>query len=114
MIAVIFESWPKAGRKDTYLDLAASLMPLVEGMDGFISVERFQSVTDDGKLLALSFWRDEAAVDAWRNRLEHRRVQQASRDTVFADYRLRVARVVRDYTMSGRDGVPSDSADALD
>lgn len=112
MIVVIFESWPKPGSKQTYLDMAAALTPLVQDFDGFISIERFQSVSDEGKMVALSFWRDEAAVTAWRNVVEHRRVQEGSRKTVFDDYRLRVANVLRDYTMRDRDQVPSDSVQA--
>jgi heme-degrading monooxygenase HmoA len=109
VIAVIFESWPKPGKKQAYLDMAASLMPLVQNIDGFISIERFQSVADESKMVALSFWRDEAAVTAWRNVMEHRRVQQKSRDTVFEKYRLRVAPVVRDYTQDERGEAPADS-----
>src|SRR3954469_10274237 len=82
MIVVIFESWPKLGKKQSYLDMAGSLMPFVEKIDGFISIERFQSVSDDGKLVALSFSRDEAAVTAWRNVMEHRRIQDGSRRSV--------------------------------
>src|ERR1700710_800323 len=99
MIVVIFESWPKPGKKQTYLDMAAALMPLVDKTDGFISIERFQSVSDEAKLVALSFWRDEAAVTAWRNLIEHRRIQDRSRHSVFDDYRMRVAQVTRDYSM---------------
>jgi heme-degrading monooxygenase HmoA len=113
MIAVIFESRPKPGRKQAYLDMAASLMPHVEKVDGFISVERFQSVADDGKLVALSFWRDEAAVTAWRNVMAHRSVQDRSRQSVFDDYRLRVATVTRDYSNTDRAQAPDDSAAAL-
>jgi len=113
MVVVIFESWPKSGRKQAYLDMAASLMPHVEKVDGFISVERFQSVTDDGKLAALSFWRDEAAVTAWRNVMEHRSVQDRSRHSVFDDYRLRVAQVTRDYSKRERDEAPDDSVATL-
>lgn len=112
VIAVIFESWPKPGRRQAYLDMAASLMPHVEKVDGFISVERFQSVTDEGKLVALSFWRDEAAVTAWRNVMAHRSVQDRSRHSVFDDYRLRVAQVTRDYTRIERDQAPDDSVAA--
>jgi heme-degrading monooxygenase HmoA len=72
MIVVIFESWPKPGKKQAYLDMAAALMPLVKDIEGFISIERFQSVSEEGKLVALSFWRDETAVTAWRNVMEHR------------------------------------------
>ena len=109
MIVVIFESRPKAGKKQAYLDMAAALMPLVADVDGFISIERFQSVSDEGKMVALSFWRDEASVSAWRNVMEHRRVQQKSRQTVFEDYRLRIAQVVRDYTLNDRAQAPADS-----
>jgi heme-degrading monooxygenase HmoA len=106
MIAVIFESWPKPGRKQSYLEMAATLMPLVENVDGFISVERFQSVTDENKMVALSYWRDEAAVAAWRNVVEHRRVQERSRQSVFDNYRLRVAQVLRDYSGTERGQAP--------
>jgi heme-degrading monooxygenase HmoA len=112
MIAVIFESWPKPGKKDAYLDMAARLMPLVKEIDGFISVERFESVSQPGKMVALSFWRDEEAVANWRNIVEHRQVQEGSRKTVFDDYRLRVAHVVRDYGRSDRHGAPADSVAA--
>lgn len=108
MIAVIFESWPKPGRKDTYLEMAAALMPLVEEIDGFISVERFESVSQPGKMVALSFWRDETAVQNWRTLVEHRRVQQVSRKTVFDNYRLRVASVIRDYTRDDRQEAPAE------
>ena len=109
MIVVIFESWPKEGSEKTYFDLAAALTPLVEDFDGFISIERFQSLSEEGKFVALSFWRDEEAVAAWRNVMEHRRVQDASRKKVFDRYRLRVASVMRDYTMEDREQVPADS-----
>jgi len=110
MIAVIFESWPAAGKAQTYLDMAASLRSDLEAQDGFISIERFESLTEPGKLLALSFWRDEAAVAAWRNLEVHRAVQAGSRKTVFRDYRLRVAAVLRDYGMRDRrEQAPADS-----
>jgi heme-degrading monooxygenase HmoA len=109
MIAVIFEVRPAAGRKDDYLGLAAALRQDLEGIDGFISVERFQSLTDPDKLLSLSFWRDEAAVRAWRNTASHRDAQQAGRAGIFADYRLRIAAVVRDYGMAERAEAPDDS-----
>ena len=112
MIAVIFESWPLPGKADTYLDMAATLSPHLETLDGFVSVERFQSVTDPGKLVSLSFWRDEAAVEAWRKLEVHRSVQAGSRKTVFRDYRLRVASVLRDYGMFKREEAPSDSRKA--
>jgi len=106
MIAVIFEVRPKAGKKQQYLDIAANLRPLLEQVDGFISVERFQSLTDEGKILSLSFFRDEAAVAEWRNLEKHRAAQAAGRGEVFEDYRLRVAEVVRDYGMNERGEVP--------
>jgi len=106
MIAVIFEVRPKAGKMRQYLDIAASLRPLLEQVDGFISVERFQSLTDDGKILSLSFFRDEAAVAEWRKLEKHRAAQAAGRNEVFEDYRLRVAHVMRDYGMDERDEVP--------
>ena len=109
MIAVIFEVWPADGRKQTYLDIAASLRPELEQIDGFISIERFQSLSDDKKLLSLSFWRDEAAVQAWRNVEHHRQAQKAGREGVFRDYRLRVASVLRDYGMTQRAEAPADS-----
>ncbi|MFG1346850.1 antibiotic biosynthesis monooxygenase [Xanthobacter autotrophicus DSM 431] len=109
MIAVIFEVWPAEGQKDVYLDLATRLRSELEAMDGFISVERFQSITDPGKMLSLSIWRDEEAVKGWRNLTSHRRTQAAGRAGVFRDYRLRVAAVVRDYGMFERDEAPEDS-----
>jgi heme-degrading monooxygenase HmoA len=109
MIAVIFEVEPADGRRDAYLGIAADLKPLLEHMDGFISVERFQSLVNPGKLLSLSFWRDEEAVKAWRNTEEHRQAQKAGRGGIFAGYRLRVAHVLRDYGMFERGEVPADS-----
>jgi heme-degrading monooxygenase HmoA len=109
MIAIIFEAQPQPGKKDAYLDAAAHLRPLVEGMDGFISVERFESLTNPGKILSLSFWRDEEAVRNWRNVEAHRAIQEAGRKSIFADYRLRVAQVLRDYGMKDRAEAPADS-----
>jgi heme-degrading monooxygenase HmoA len=109
MIAVIFEVWPADGRKQAYLDIAARLKPELEQIDGFISIERFQSLTDETKLLSLSFWRDEAAVKAWRNKEHHREAQAAGRGGVLRDYRLRVASGMRDYGMKERDQAPADS-----
>src|SRR5271157_5887333 len=109
MIAVIFEVWPAPGRKDDYLDLAASLRGELDHADGFISIERFQSLTDPGKLLSLSVWRDEEAVQAWRNNARHRASQAAGRGGIFADYRLRIAAVMRDYGMTDRAQAPADS-----
>ena len=110
MMAVIFEVWPTKGRKDEYLQLAAALRKEVEQIDGFISVERFESLYEEGKLLSLQFWRDDASVARWRNHLDHRRVQALGRGGLFADYRLRVAQVVRDYGPRDRAEAPVDSA----
>lgn len=113
MIAVIFEVRPAPGRETAYLDIAASLRDELERIDGFISVERFQSLTDPGKLLSLSYFHDEAAVAEWRNREHHRAAQSAGRGGIFADYRLRIAEVVRGYGMSDRQQAPADSRAAL-
>jgi heme-degrading monooxygenase HmoA len=109
MIAVIFEAQPRPDRKDAYLDAAARLRPLLAGIDGFISIERFESLTTPGKILSLSFWKDEQAVARWRQLEAHRQVQDAGRRTIFADYRLRVASVLRDYGMNEREQAPADS-----
>jgi heme-degrading monooxygenase HmoA len=109
MIAVIFEVRPREDGRQEYLDLAAGLRPLLEGVDGFISIERFQSLTDPGKLLSLSFWRDERAVETWRQLEAHRAAQAKGRASVFEDYRLRVAGVLRDYGMAQRAQAPADS-----
>ena len=107
MIAVIFEVWPN--RRDDYLDIAAELRPHLKEIDGFISVERFESLTEKGKMLSVSFFRDEAAVQAWRNVAEHRVAQAKGRGGIFKDYRLRIASVIRDYGMNDRAEAPSDS-----
>lgn len=111
MIAVIFEVWPAEGRAGEYFDLAASLKGDLERIEGFISIERFESLTAKGKYLSLSFWRDEAAVRAWRNLEGHRQAQARGRAGVFADYRLRVASVIRDYGLQERGAAPRDSRD---
>ncbi len=109
MIAVIFEVEPADGRKDEYLDIAADMRPILDQVDGFISVERFQSLTDPKKVLSLSFFENEAAVARWRTLNAHRGAQAKGRGGVFADYRLRIANVVRDYGMFDRAQAPSDS-----
>ncbi|MFW8594161.1 antibiotic biosynthesis monooxygenase family protein [Cribrihabitans neustonicus] len=109
MIAVIFEACVPGSARAEYLDLASELRPLLDEIDGFISIERFQSLTSPEKVLSLSFWRDEAAVAQWRNLPEHRRVQAAGRGHVFANYRLRIAAVARDYGMYSRTDAPDDS-----
>lgn len=109
MIAVIFEVVPAPGRKQEYLDLAAELRPALEKIDGFISIERFASLTNEGKILSLSIWRDEDAVERWRQLEGHRAAQSKGRGGIFADYRLRVASVIRDYGMFERGEAPADS-----
>ena len=109
MIAVIFEVWPRPEHKKQYLDIAAELKPILEAIDGSISVERFESLTEKGKILSLSFFRDEAAVAAWRNVAEHRKSQGKGRATIFENYRLRIAGVIRDYGMNDRAQAPKDS-----
>ena len=109
MIAVIFEVLPRDGCKAAYLATAAALRVHLDHIDGFISIERFQSLTDPARLLSLSFWRDEASVHQWRQLEEHRRAQRAGRNDLFADYRLRVAHVLRDYGLAARDEAPADS-----
>lgn len=109
MIAVIFEVEPAAGRRDAYLRIAADLRPLLDGIDGFVSIERFQSLSDPNRILSLSFWRDEEAVKAWRNTEEHRQAQKAGRGGIFAGYRLRIVHVVRDYGLTERAEAPADS-----
>ena len=109
MIAVIFEVFPAEGQQDAYLDIAAEMRPLIDQIDGFISVERFQSLTTPGKLLSLSFFRDEAAVQEWRALTAHRGAQAKGRAGVFSDYRLKVAHVIRDYGMFDREQAPVDS-----
>ena len=109
MIAVIFEVWPAEGRAAEYFKLAAALKADLEKIDGFVSVERFESLTTRGKFLSLSFWRDEEAIRRWRNLESHRIAQAKGRGEVFADYRLRVASVMRDYGMNERASAPEDS-----
>ncbi|WP_422844728.1 antibiotic biosynthesis monooxygenase family protein [Acidovorax sp. M2(2025)] len=109
MMAVIFEVTPAPGQTDAYLGAAAALRPLLEQVDGFLSIERFESLSQPGKLLSLSFWRDEEAVAHWRQLEAHRSTQQAGRGGIFADYRLRVAAVVRDYGLHDRAQAPADS-----
>lgn len=114
MIAVIFEVTPAEGRQEQYLDIAASLKPKLAEVDGFVSIERFQSLTTPGKILSLSFWRDEEAVRQWRNIESHRGAQAAGRGGIFKDYRLRVCSVMRDYGMNERAEAPADSLAAHD
>lgn len=109
MYAVIFEVIPTAEGKEEYLAIAAKLRSFLEDRDGFISIERFQSLVDENKILSLSFWRDEASIQAWRNLMEHRNAQSAGKNQLFRSYRIRVAEVVRDYSDTQREEAPSDS-----
>lgn len=109
MVSVIFEVWPHAEHKQGYLNWAAELKGELEKMEGFISIERFQSLTDPDKLLSLQFWRDDACLTAWRNLEAHRAAQSAGRRTMFKEYRLRIAEVTRDYGLHEREQAPADS-----
>ena len=109
MIGVIFEVWPAEGKKQAYLDLAIKLKPLLQQVDGFVSIERFESLQHPGKILSLSFFRDHGAVEQWRTLEAHRLAQAEGRESLFRDYRLRVAGVIRDYGMFEREQAPSDS-----
>ncbi|TMM52799.1 antibiotic biosynthesis monooxygenase family protein [Sulfitobacter sabulilitoris] len=109
MIGIIFEVEPADGKREEYLDYAAQMRPVLEEMEGFISVERFQSITNPGKMLSLSFWEDEEAVNRWRKLAKHRKMQMLGRKGLFADYRLRVAGVIRDYGLMDRAEAPEDS-----
>lgn len=114
MIAVIFEVWPAQGQRQPYLDIAAALKPRLAEIDGFISIERFQSLAEPEKLLSLSFWRDEAAIAQWRCLEQHRAAQAEGRASVFDDYRLRIAEVSRDYGLNEREQAPTDSRQVHD
>jgi heme-degrading monooxygenase HmoA len=109
LIAVIFEVWPRPEHKAGYLDWAARLKEELVQMDGFVSIERFQSLTDPDKLLSVSFWRDEASLAAWRRLESHRAAQKAGRETMFREYHLRIAHVLRDYGKDDREQAPADS-----
>jgi len=112
MIAVIFEVMPHAHHQADYFDAAAGLKPLLQTIDGFISIERFESLAQPGKFVSLSYWRDEEAVQQWRNLEAHRRTQAVGRQNIFKDYRLRVAHVIRDYGLHERAEAPVDSREA--
>lgn len=109
MIAVIFETYPAEGKYDEYLDIAANLKPELSKIDGFISIERFQSISNPQKILSLSFWRDEQSIQQWRNIELHREAQDKGRQSIFSNYRLRIAAVIRDYGMNEREQAPTDS-----
>jgi heme-degrading monooxygenase HmoA len=113
MFAVIFEVTPKTEGKEEYLTIVAGLRGFLEDQDGFISIEKFQSLSEEGKILSLSFWHDEAAIKKWRNLLEHRAAQKKGRESLFHSYGIRVAQVVRDYSESDRNEAPADSNDIL-
>lgn len=102
MLAVILEVEMKPGQDQRYFDLAAALRTEIQQIDGFISVERFRSLTAEGKYVSLSFWRDEAAIKRWREHMGHRQAQMLGKQDVFKDFRIRVARVVRDYSLADR------------
>jgi heme-degrading monooxygenase HmoA len=112
MVAVIFEFTPAPGRFPDYMDLVGQLRPELDKAEGFISIERFESITTPGKYVSLQFWRDEACIAKWRNLHKHREAQKKGRGGIFASYRLRIAGVIRDYTMDSRAQAPSDSVAA--
>jgi heme-degrading monooxygenase HmoA len=109
VIGIIFEVWPAEGKMKEYLDIAARLKPLLNQIDGFISIERFESLSEPGKILSLSFFRDQAAIEQWRTLEAHRFAQATGRGGVFRDYRLRVVGIIRDYGMFNREQAPPDS-----
>lgn len=109
MITVIFEAFPAKGKWENYLDTAATLRPELNKIEGFISIERFQSISNPEKVLSLSFWENEESVAKWRNMELHRAAQTAGRKSIFDDYRIRIAEVVRDYGLSNREQAPADS-----
>ena len=106
MIAVLFEAWPEEDRANRYFDLAAALRPELDAIDGFLGIERFESLSEPGKLLSLSWWRDEQAIAAWRGFAPHRSAQAEGRAGIFRDYRLRIATVLRDHGMHDRAQAP--------
>jgi heme-degrading monooxygenase HmoA len=106
VIAVIFEAEPHAGQRQAYFDAAAELRPLLEGMDGFISIERFESLTTPGKVLSLSFWHNDEGIAQWRRHDGHRAAQHAGRSSIFRHYRIRIAHVARDYGPDDREQAP--------
>ncbi len=112
MVSVIFEVWPASEHRQGYLAWAAELHAELVKMDGFISIERFESLTEPGKILSLQFWRDESCLTAWRNLEAHRAAQAAGRGSMFKDYRLRIAEVIRDYGLKERGEAPADSRQA--
>jgi heme-degrading monooxygenase HmoA len=112
MMAVIFEVEPAQGAVQDYLAIAAELRAELAKIEGFVSIERFESLTHKGKILSLSFWRDEAAIARWRTLEAHRAAQARGRRSLFANYRLRVAEVVRDYGLNDRSQAPEDSREA--
>ena len=111
MIAVIFEFTPAEGRFPDYMKLVGELKADLDKADGFISLERFESITTKGKFVSLQFWRDEEAVRKWRNVQKHREAQKKGRAGIFKSYRLRIASVIRDYEMDRREQAPRDSVE---
>lgn len=106
MVVVVFEVVMKEGRSQEYFDIAARLRPELEQIDGFISVERFESMATPDRYVSISFWRDEAAVQAWREHAEHRWAQEHGKEEIFADFRISVASVARQYTLADRRMAP--------
>ncbi|MFW5497624.1 MULTISPECIES: antibiotic biosynthesis monooxygenase family protein [unclassified Maridesulfovibrio] len=113
MYAVIFEVYPKEAGKQEYLEIATQIKSFLENREGFISIERFQSLADEGKVLSLSFWENEEAIEIWRNLLDHREAQQSGKEKLFKSYRIRVGKITRDYTDNTREQAPKDSTEYL-
>ncbi|WP_250870270.1 antibiotic biosynthesis monooxygenase family protein [Hafnia paralvei] len=102
MVAVIFEANSYLDKQARYLEIASELRPLLERIDGFIAIERFQSLLEPGKILSLSWWRDEESVLAWKKNVFHQEAQAEGRESIFSYYRIRVAHVFRDYSSENR------------
>jgi heme-degrading monooxygenase HmoA len=100
-----------AGLPDTYLDMAARLRPLLAQIDGFCR-SNDSSLTQPGKLLSLSFWRDERLPPGARSKPTAAR--RGRRRALFKDYRLRIATVQRDYGLNERAQAPQDSRQVHD
>lgn len=108
-IIVLFEVKPTKEGMKRYLDLAAMLKPLLSSEEGFIRAERFSSLNEEGKLLSMNIWTDEAAVERWRNKVEHRMSQQEGREKLFESYKITVCSALREYTDTDREQAPADS-----
>lgn len=96
MVVVIFEVFFKPGQEAAYLEIARKLREHVLQAPGFIGMERFRSIANEGKICSVSFWEDEASVEAWKNFPQHLAAQQHGKEHLFAKYRIRVAKVLHE------------------